>query len=58
MIYLIFPKLYHPALVLEQHGKIKMVTDVIFVFEDFNWNAHLQVSVYEFDRVFGLHLIY
>lgn len=33
MIYLIFPKLYHPALVLEQHGKIKMVTDVIFVFK-------------------------
>lgn len=56
MIYLIFLKLYHPALVLEQHGK--MVTDVIFVFEDFNWNAHLQVSVYEFDQVFGLHLIY
>lgn len=28
MIYLIFPKLHHPALVLERHSKV-MVTDVI-----------------------------
>lgn len=36
MIYLIFPKLHHPALVLEQHSKIKIVTNAIFVFEDLN----------------------